>query len=537
MHLLRATAALLLVLGCGGGGGKGAGAPALDIEAKDGGADVASPPADLGSPIDVPLAEDASVDDVTSTDAPEPIDTSEPTDIPELADLAAPDVSPADTAGPPPLFDMPAIVDAATAQCSFTDPHTAFKDGVLLDVWKLSYISWESIDGVLQPILIRGFAARPSTSVEPMPGVVQAHGLGGYAEESHATGTAALLGAFVIAYTGPGGGTEPDNTSEGLPAGASDGYRLFDTLKDPRGSWFWGHAVAGMRGITCLVTRPEVDASRLGMTGFSAGGVVTLMASGVDSRIAAAVPLSGTGAWGVATQSPAAWQHALLTKAGLSIASPEWTTLLSTIGADVLVAGASAKILMVNGSTDEFFPLTAHLATFIAIPGTDARTSIAANFDHGCYKLTGVESAADIEARAELHAKGGQRMWFGHWFGTDPDYAVLPATPVATVAPIGPGSFITAVVDTSPPKLEVEEVRVWWSGDDSFIYGSVTLDPAGGGVWSKLTGIPIAPNTITFVDVQYKTQALLFPERFTLSSLPAVPAGLVPHIRGIDSCL
>ena len=39
----------------------------------------------------------------------------------------------------------------------------------------------------------RRVAARPALGAQVLPGVVQAHGLGGFAEESHATGTAALL--------------------------------------------------------------------------------------------------------------------------------------------------------------------------------------------------------------------------------------------------------------------------------------------------------------------------------------------------------
>jgi cephalosporin-C deacetylase-like acetyl esterase len=439
---------------------------------------------------------------------------------------------------PAPLFDMPMIHDTATAQCSFANPHTVLDNGVLLDVWNVSYISWESIGGQMQPIVIRGFAAKPNSQSANLPGVVQAHGLGGFAEEKHATGLAAQLGMFVIAYTGPGGGNAPDNTSEGLPSGDMNGYRMFDTLTDTRGSWFWGHAVAAMRGITCLETRSEVDKARLGMTGFSAGGVVTLISAGVDDRVKAAVPLSGTHAWSVATQSPKAWQHTLLAQAGLSISSPEWLKLQSDIiDPAATVALSQSKVLMVNGSTDEFFPLTAHNATYDAIPGSDKRMSIAGNFDHGCYPLTGVESAQTIEDRATLRASGGQRMWFSHWFGTSSNYTYLPLAPVVQVQAVGQATFVTAVVDSGGPDLLVEEVKIWASNDDSFIYGGVVLDPAGNGVYSKLVAFPLQPNTISFVDAQYKTKALINPERFSLSSEPVIPAGLVPHIRDIGNCL
>lgn len=439
---------------------------------------------------------------------------------------------------PPVLFDMPMIQDPATAECAFDNLHSVPKNGVTLDVWNVHYVSWESIGGELQPILIRGFAAKPAGQASGLPGVVSAHGLGGFSTEDQATGLASLLGMFVIAYTGPGGGDSPENTSEGLPSGYDGGYRMFDTIPDTRGSWFWGHAVAGMRGLTCLSTRPEVDATRLGMTGFSAGGVATLIAAGVDDRVKAAVPLSGTHAWSVAVQAPEAWQHALLAAAGLDDQSPEWVKLQDDIIAPAAtVAKTQGKVLMVNGSTDEFFPLTAHTATFEALPGTDKRTSIAGNFDHGCYLVSGVESAQTIEDRAALRAEGGQRMWFSHWFGTGSSYAYLPEAPVAQMMAVGQLTYAAAVVDSGGPDLEVEEVKVWWSNDDSFVYGNVVLDPQGNGVYSKLVAFTLLPGTITFVDVQYKTKSFLSPERFSLSSPPSIPAGLVPHIRDIQSCL
>ncbi|RJO71893.1 MAG: hypothetical protein C4523_03520 [Myxococcales bacterium] len=451
---------------------------------------------------------------------------------------AVEDVETADESDEPPLvWDAGLLRDKQTIGCTFENQRTAMKDGVLLDLWDVSYISYESIDSQLQPILIRGFAAKPAGDSGPMPGLVLAHGLGGCTSESNAPGLAALTGMAVLAYTGPGGSGDGCVTSEGLPAGHDSSRRLFDTIPDPRGSWFWAHAVAAMRGLTCLSTRPEVDDNRLGMTGFSAGGVVTLISAAVDSRIKAAVPLSGTGAWDVAMQSPAAWQYALLSQAGLTTSSPEWRVLQAEIVPHSLLPRTQAKILMTNGSTDEFFPLTAHVATYAAIPGDDKRTAIAANFDHGCYSLTGIESAANIETRAERVGAGNQRAWFRHWFGTDGDYSYYPMTPAVSVTPIGAAMYATAVVDSGGGKLNVESVKFWWSNDDAFYFGSVDLTESGGGLWGKEVLATLQANTVYFVEVTYKTQDWFFPERFILTSAPVVPASPAPHIRDIVNCL
>lgn len=558
---------LAFLLACGGASGTavdpGTADVPSDVTAVDPGPDSSpvdpgdrDPGADVGAADEVPS-------DVPALDLP----SDPPAELP-MADLpadpspeAAPDDAPVDlpTDVPPPedvaqdlpsadvpaqewtsLFDPARIRDPATADCRFTNPHTALKDGVLLDVWNVSYLSWESVDGHLRPIRIRGFAARPQGASGVLPGVVQAHGLGGMSEETHATGTAALLGMFVLAYTGPGGGDVVDNTSEGLSAGDRSGYRLFDTLADPRGSWFWGHAVAGLRGLTCLAARPDVDPNRMGMTGFSAGGVVTLIDAAVDDRIKAAVPLSACGAWDVAVQSPKAWQLTLLEEAGLTTASPEWTTLLANLDSARLLTATTAEILMVNGSADEFFPLTAHVATFDAIPGDAKRTAIAGNFDHGCYQVTSVEDKDNVELRATASAKGGQRMWFRHAFGTDADYSYVPLAPInLTFNQLVPGAWVAGVVvDGGGAHLKVAEVRLWAS-TDAKLWFSLQLESKGNGLYGT-KGTEFLPNDPTtvpyYVDVTYSTKDLILPEIFAISTRPTLPAGFVPDIRGITSC-
>ena len=482
-------------------------------------------------------APDTTTNTVTDTASDTTTDTTTDTASDTTTDTASDTPEDSDTpVEPPPVFDMEMIADPTTADCTFTNHRTTIREGVNVDVWDVTYNSWEVIDGELQTIQIRAFASRP-VGATGIPGVVQAHGLGGFAEDRHATGLAGLLEMFTLAYTGPGGGTEPINTSQGLPSGHADGYRMFDTITDPRGSWFWGHAVAAMRGVTCLENHPDVDPTRLGMTGFSAGGVVTLISSAVDDRLVAGVPLSGTGAWDVATQSPNAWQHSLLTAAGLTTASEEWTTLIENIDSSRLLHDTNTQVFMVNGSTDEFFPLTAHMATYNAIPESQRRTAIAGNFDHGCYALTGVESESTIAERADLVAKGAQRAWFHHWFGTDSTYSYLPVAPTMELAAVGPATLVTSQVDTGGSELDVESVHVWWSNDDSLIYGSVELDDNGGGVYSKLAGFPLQANTIAYVHVVYTDGGFVAPERFALSSPPRIPDGLIPSIRRIDACV
>jgi cephalosporin-C deacetylase-like acetyl esterase len=68
------------------------------------------------------------------------------------------------------------------------------------------------------------------------------------------------------------------------------------------GRWWWqarGYTPAGVecwngvRALDYLVSRPDVDADRLGVTGISGGGAATFWISAADERVKVAVPVSG----------------------------------------------------------------------------------------------------------------------------------------------------------------------------------------------------------------------------------------------------
>ncbi len=69
------------------------------------------------------------------------------------------------------------------------------------------------------------------------------------------------------------------------------------------GWWHWysrGYSVAGMetlmgiRGLDLLAARPDVDASRLGVTGISGGGVLSWWIGAADERVRVVAPVCGT---------------------------------------------------------------------------------------------------------------------------------------------------------------------------------------------------------------------------------------------------
>ena len=74
----------------------------------------------------------------------------------------------------------------------------------------------------------------------------------------------------------------------------ADEYTI-DPVPSPRNSNWFLLSVAARRGITFLEQQPEVDADRIGLSGFSMGGMITALTA-TDSRLKAVVPfVGGTG--------------------------------------------------------------------------------------------------------------------------------------------------------------------------------------------------------------------------------------------------
>lgn len=73
-----------------------------------------------------------------------------------------------------------------------------------------------------------------------------------------------------------------------------DEYSI-DPVPSPRNNNWFLLVLAAKRGITFLEQQPEVDAERIGLSGFSMGGTITAMTA-IDPRVKAAVPfVGGTG--------------------------------------------------------------------------------------------------------------------------------------------------------------------------------------------------------------------------------------------------
>jgi dienelactone hydrolase len=101
------------------------------------------------------------------------------------------------------------------------------------------------------------------------------------------------LGFFVLAVDAFGAGERHPTPAPGAYHGALLGAAL----------WPAGHTLLGMqvydnrRMVDYLLTRPEVDGNRLGITGASGGGNQTMYAGALDDRFAAVVPVCSVGTY------------------------------------------------------------------------------------------------------------------------------------------------------------------------------------------------------------------------------------------------
>jgi dienelactone hydrolase len=86
-----------------------------------------------------------------------------------------------------------------------------------------------------------------------------------------------------------GGPTDVPPLEKGGPGGVENRWWWHAAGYTPAGVECWN----GVRGIDYLLTRPEVDPERIGVTGISGGGATTVWIAAADDRVKVAVPVSG----------------------------------------------------------------------------------------------------------------------------------------------------------------------------------------------------------------------------------------------------
>ncbi len=152
-----------------------------------------------------------------------------------------------------------------------------------------------------KPTRVFAYYALPKTEPgKKVPGIVLVHGGGGSAfirwvKLWNSRGYAAISMDTCGSVSGNAYGEEQKGHVRHAWAGPA-GWGGFDKYADPvRDQWTYHAVAAVVRGHSLLRSLPEVDGTRVGVTGISWGGYLTCIAAGVDDRFVFAVPVYGCG--------------------------------------------------------------------------------------------------------------------------------------------------------------------------------------------------------------------------------------------------
>ena len=216
--------------------------------------------------------------------------------------------------------------------------------------------------------------------------------------------------------------------------------------------------------LSYLLSRPEVDPKRLGMTGASGGGYNTWMTSALDDRIAVSVPVVGTSEFGEQIHSSIehdfyhASEHCHFVAGLLRYANNH--ELISLI--------APRPLLIISASVDRSFPIGGVRAV--------------AEFGRELYSKGGfAEKFAFSEDSSSGHGYQQKKReaaygWFRRWLQSTGDVGAFPEPPTEIQAwndpelrcfpvgknqPAGPGiiNAVRALAANRPPMRKLPELR------------------------------------------------------------------------------
>lgn len=140
---------------------------------------------------------------------------------------------------------------------------------------------------------IKGWYLRPKQVTEPLPCIVEYIGYGGGRGYPHDWLTWPSAGFAVLVMDTRGQGTAwrkgdtpdiPDGDNPHLPGFMTQG------ILNPRYYYYRRVFTDAARAIEAARTRPEVDQSRIALTGGSQGGGITIAAAALDGEVACALP-------------------------------------------------------------------------------------------------------------------------------------------------------------------------------------------------------------------------------------------------------
>jgi len=326
--------------------------------------------------------------------------------------------------GPATIFAVLALLVGFALSPRATPPSVQYD----ISFWDLSKVEsptngtigpWETLQsGVLRadvayfsetyggsPVVISGLLFKPSQG-DKFPAVLLMHGSFGDAESMAYFGELlAAEGYVALAISGPGqgGSTGPAETNENR-LNLTDGAYY---------SYYYRLLYSAMRGITFLTELPFVDANRIAASGASQGGLESLWLSALDGRLKTVVPIVGGGNFSLLVYSGSLALGHLPSDVRLD--DPRGEALMRYFDPLAYVIRSKMPVLMLVGTSDEFFPLSSYNQTYSCLASEKA--------------ILIVPNVGHFVARAEWVSAA--EAWLSKWLknqGSFPEVSIMSVT-------------------------------------------------------------------------------------------------------------
>lgn len=228
-----------------------------------------------------------------------------------------------------------------------------------------------------------------------VPGILHVHGGGqsasldevrdtarnGYACLSINWGGNAMQGASPDAPNTDWGAVDATQRHNDHYAGGKPDAKTLDDVESPRNNNWFLLVLAARRGLTFLEQQPEVDPDRLGVTGHSMGGKITVNVAGIDRRVKAAVPSCG-GAGGASGK--------LSGMPGAGVAPEKPSVYDATIDDSAYIPGVTCPILFMSPTNDFAGPFDNMTENWKKIGSRCVASTIAPHLNHRALPETAI---------------------------------------------------------------------------------------------------------------------------------------------------
>jgi len=266
-------------------------------------------------------------------------------------------------------------------------------------------IFYDGVDYQGKPTRIFAWLGIPKGGGSKVPGIVLVHGGGGTAfrdwvqiwvNRGYAAIAMDLGGEIPAGVAGPVAEKLPNKY---MPMAKPFANGKFEPMDVPLADTWFYHAVAAVtRGQSVLAGQPKVDPNKIGLTGSSWGGVLTILGMGVDKRFKFAAPVYGCGFLG----ENSSWLFRVMQ----TMAPGQAEKWVEDWDPGQYVGRQTTPVLFLNGTNDLHFRPDSWAKTYQAAKGS-VTLCLRVNWGHGHYPDA---DPKEITVFADSVVKGGDPL-------------------------------------------------------------------------------------------------------------------------------